>query len=282
MIRQLENREECPGVRLLTPENGDLIYAFSGRAFLENLHYLIETAKIFAQRNIGWSEEFCRALMTRGLSVNKLTGGAELDPELIDRIVDDPKKERQIPSVFLFRRECKRSGEYLGISAHRMLFIKTDLVNEKVPVLFHVLRAFEEEQRGRNRGRLSVQLALLLHRGAKFYEHKTSNPLAAFTNTKSSELQQEGRIPWDGPEEEGTLGAEVHRKVFELVRVDNTRKMDPRGVIRNDYPEPNNSFSPDDLYGQALHYWRVMTDPVEKCGLGMGPNDSVLVQYKVK
>lgn len=269
---KLESREGRPGVTFLDPENGDFIVLFRHEAYLQNLPYLIDVASLFTERNLGWSPEFSRAMMTKGLGVDKLTGGDELNDETIARIVT--KKGREIPSVAFFRKIGAEAGSYFGITVQRALFISTTRVGE-VSVLDHVLRSINMEERGRKRGRFCVQLALALH-PARAYIHKTGNPIAAHTNQKSDLLIQAGRIPWDGASEEGSLEREVHEKAFRLIRLDDTRKMEPTGVIRNDYLEPNRGFDPSALRAGALRTWEYM-----KNVLKMDPLDSVMPFYWV-
>lgn len=266
---ELMSRENHPGVFPL-PSGSDTILVFQGRTYLENLDYLVNAATTFLQRNVGWDKEFCRGLMIKGMGVEDLTRGAKLDSEAIAKIV--ARREREIPSVFLFRsentlpthREEREDspegiyGQYFGISVQRMMFLRTELTGE-VPVLDHILRAFEPGARDNKRGRLSVALALIRHGRARYYIHKTGNPISAHTNRHSQYLVQEGAHPWGGLNISDPLTQEIREKASEQILLPG-RTMLPTGVVKGDYPEPNRGFNPAELRGGALEIYKTMKE----------------------
>lgn len=276
-----ESREHEPRVFTFPLGNGDVMTTFSGRAYLENLYYLIGTASVLASRNIGWDLGYCMQLMTKSMGVLRLTGGKELtgikeiDNEIIDKIVRNPRREREIPSAFLLRREDVPEGQYLGISVQRMFYLMTETQGE-VPALYHVLRAIEEDFRGSGRGRKIVGHALLHHRGAQIYFHKSANTLALKTNTKSEYLnQEEGRVPWDGSIDEIEGRREIYNKIIPIVLWPGA-EITPYGVVINNYPQPAKGFNPDDLHGDAIEFHKRIEE------LGVNPRSPVLASFKVK
>src|SRR3990167_6289303 len=148
MAVQLESREHFPGVKMLH-HNKDAVIAFSGEATLRNLPYLMEAGALFAERNLGWSETNARFMLTRGLKVDHLTMGLELNDQTIPFIMGDAHRARKIPSVLLFREEGSQPGEYLGFAAQRMHYFQTEnpepgrALGEEVPTLYQILRAVE-------------------------------------------------------------------------------------------------------------------------------------------
>lgn len=267
---ELLSKEGYPGVVKL-PSGRDTIVVFQGKAYLDNLSYLIDTASIFLRRNVGWDEQFCRERMIKGMGIEDLTRGAKLDLETVAKII--ARKERKIPSAFLFRsedsppeyrkdRENLPDGyyaDYFGISVQRMLFLKTDLTGGEVPVLDHVLRAFEPGARDKRRGRVSVALALIRHVGARYYIHQTGNPIAAYTNTRSPYLVQEGVHPWTDLSISDPLTKEIREKASERILLPG-RIMLPTGVVKADYPQPNRGFRPAELRGGAGDTYKFMKE----------------------
>ncbi len=280
---RLDSREDESGVITLRPGNGDAIVIFSGSSFLQNFAYLKNASATFLCRNAEWDPDFCKALMDKGMGVDELTWGARLNSETIARIVTNPKKEREIPSVFLFRDENAPKGDYLGVSVQRKTFIKTDLIGE-VSVLDNVLRAFEPGYRGKHRGRLAVGLALICHGGAMFFIHKTGNPLAAYTNTLSEYLVQEDAHPWGKQVITNPLMQEVREKSAKFILLPG-RIMLPNGVIKGDYPKPNRGFNAAELRGGALDMYKRMKEQqgmrLEEDGEGKD-YDSVAPLYRVR
>lgn len=285
---RLQALEDYPGVVTFpatTKKNTtDTIVAFSGRVYLEKLSYLKDAAVLFLQRNTLWSLDFCRQLMDKGMGVDELTWGRELNEETIAEVMRT--KEREVPSVFLFRGEGVPEGHYLGISVQRKLFINTDLAGE-VPVMEHVLRVFEPDYRGKGRGRLTVSLGLLAHKGAQFYLHKTGNPIAAHTNQLSDYLEQVSAHPWGARTISDPLMQEVRKETERYIMLPG-RTMLPNGVIKGDYPERSRSFDVKDLRGGALDTYGVMTDPKQLDMRIDGENedgkgyDSVVPLYRVR
>lgn len=282
MVTQLESRENSGGVKTMHYANGELAVVFSGKSFLQNLDYLTEMASIFAHVNIGWGEETSRDIMTKAMRVSRLTGGRELTPDLIEMIVEDPKKAREIPSEILFRKENSQPGEYIGTSVQRNFFIQTEAAGE-VPTFYHILRAFDTRFRGKHRGRFAVELALMVHDQARVYLHRSSNPIALYTNTKSDALVQSGRHPIDTPYSEDPVAYEVAKEVVKIVSGEQA-VLDPTGIVRGAYPEPNNSYVPDPRYPSTYSFYQRMTNPVTKGGWGMNldTGDAVVAYYKVK
>lgn len=302
VVSRFEHREDNPGVIPIHLDNGDVIVAFMGRSYLEHLPYLLDTATDFLQRNTQLPSDFCRDLTQKGMEVEELVcrknrpfyrEDSVLDEQMIATILQKKEKEAKIPSVFLWREDKAPKGHYLGISVQRKRFINIkpeETVNgvaKEVTVLEHVLRVFEPDYRGRHRGRLAVELALVRHGGAMYYIHKTGSPLAAYTNTQSELLRQEDAHPWRGVvilDPEMQLVREKTKSYFlfpgEIMRSD--------GVIPNSYPGPNKGFDVAQLRGGALAMFNTMTD--EK-GLNMhivGDDpvrtryDSIVPLYRVK
>lgn len=258
-IIKLESRERALGVFSFGPINGDRVIVFGGQAYLDNLPYLIDAATLFLHTNVEWDIDFCRELMVKGMSVDHLMRkGEELNDETRTRIL--ARREREIPSVFLFREEQAPEGHYLGISVQRKVFVKTESGLE-VPVLDHILRAFERDFRGSLKGRLSVGWGLWHHKGAMFYVHKTGNPIASYTNTQSEYLVQEDAHPWGAVDIKDPLMKEVRDKTMTKFILLPGREILPNGVIRRDYPEPNRGFKPEELRGGALKMFEYMKDP---------------------
>lgn len=257
---RLESFEDYPGVITFPASNKvstDTIVAFSGRAYLEKLDYLKDAAVLFLQRNTLWSLDFCRQLMDKGMGVDELTWGRELTGETITKVMRT--KEREVPSVFLFREEAAPQGYYLGISVQRKLFINTKISGE-VSALEHVLRVFEPDYRGKGRGRLSVSLGLLAHKGAQFYFHKTGTPIAAYTNQLSDYLEQTDAHPWGGVDISDPLMREMREKTQRYILLSG-REMLPTGVVKGDYPQRSRSFDVKDLRGGALATYQKMIAP---------------------
>lgn len=239
MTINLESREHCEGV-LHLQANRDTVIAFTGRAYLENLDYLTAASAQFVQRNFCWPMELAQMSMTRALKVTRLTGGRELDAGIISMITEDPRKAREIPSVMFFRRENTPPGRYGGISVQRMFFVPTEEMGE-VPILYHSLRAMERDYRRQKRAELSVQLALFLHKEARKYIHRSTNPIAVYANLRSPVLSQEGRHPIDTPFDQIPVDYEIAKAVFNIIRI-NGEELEPSGVSRRDFPMRNRGF----------------------------------------
>lgn len=284
---RLESLEDYPGVITFPASNRvstDTIVAFSGRVYLEKLDYLKDAAILFLQRNTLWSLDFCRQLMDKGMGVDELTWGRKLTDETITEVMRT--KEREVPSVFLFREEAAPAGYYLGISVQRKLFINTERFGE-VSALEHVLRVFEPDYRGKGRGRLTVSLALLAHKGAQVYFHKTGTPIAAYTNQLSDYLDQTNPHPWGGVDISDPLMQEMREKTQRYILLPG-RKMLPNGVVKGDYPQRSRSFDVKELHGGALAAYTIMTDP-EQLDMRIDGNDedgkgydSIVPLFKVK
>ncbi len=281
MTMTLESR----GVRTI-PVNNEYVDIYSGEAYLRNLNYLIQTAGEFAHRNIGWSPRLARFMMMKGLDVDNIVAESrQSNDEIITNIVKEPKKEREIPNVILFKGKdapVSHDNPYYGISIGRMFFIQSEVSNLEEPVFYHILRAFEGDQRDSKRGRFSVGMGLALYRGLpKWYIHRTGNPIAAYTNTRSDALDQEQSYPWSHFYNENPLAYEIARKVFKLIRV-NGEPLEPTGVSRGDYLESNKGFDSGQLRGGALDVYNRMvgTEPKDfKMDLEAG--DALIATYRV-
>lgn len=280
----LESREKEPGVRTLH-HNDDEIVAFTGEAYLRNLPYLIKVGTVFARQNLGWTEKSARFMMTRGLGVDHLTRGLKLNDQTIPFIVEDANKLKKVPSVFLFRAKDSKEGEYIGYVAQRMFFIQTETSEpgrssgEEVPTMYQIFRAIEQGQRGKNRARSSIELALFFHEGARWFFHRTANYLAAYTNTQSDSLDQKESYPWGYLyNNERPFAQELIRRGFNLVKV-NGEEIEETGVSRNDYCEPNlgiEKLRPGSKE-EIVKVHRMMHEDFK-----MGPHDSLYALYKVK
>lgn len=282
---QLESREHLPGVQLLH-HNQDEVVAYTGESYLRNLPYLIDAATIFAQRNLGWTEVTARAILTRGLGVEHLTRGLELNDQTIPLILGDINRSRKIPSVMFFKEEGAKVGEYAGIACQRMFFPQTEeypesgrLLGEEVPTMYQILRAVEQGERGRNRARSSIELALWLHGGiSRWFFHRSGNFIAIYTNTRSTSFNQEYSYPHRLRFNQDPFAKELMRKGFNLVKL-NGQEIDDNGVSRNDYIEPNlgiENLRP----GSKEEIVRVHTMLTEEFKLG--PLDALYSLYKVK
>ncbi len=233
MVTLLESREKSPGVRFMHPRerDGDATVIFSGKAFLENRDYLIEQNIAFA-RNMGWSEEEARSFMPRELSVDALTGGRLLTPDLTDIIMEDSRKALQVPSTILLRKEAAAPGDYFALSSGRMFFIQTG--EGEMPVFFHILRSIDSRYRGKHRGRAFVELHLVTHSQAEAYIHRSANPMALVTNTRLVSLALESNHPITSNFTKGSIEHNVTQKVLDLT-TEGDYELGLDGVVRGLY-----------------------------------------------
>lgn len=278
----LESRESTPGIRIMEADN-DKIFIYSGKAFLQNLEYLQDVYAQFAQKDVGWSPEYARYLATRGLGVDHLTKGSPLDDQTIRFILDNPLTARKVPSVMLFREQDSNPGEYLGFSAQRMYYPmvarEEGQQEEEVPVLYHIFRAFESASRGKHRGRMTVQLALLIHGAAEWYYHRTGNHVAAYTNTESTSFDHSEMFPWVQPFDANQFAFSVAKKLSALVNPEGT-PIDRFGVSRGAYREPNRQVVPRPEHAPSMAFYNRMFGPAPE-NFNMGPLDAVLPLLKI-
>ena len=283
VTKNRECRENSESIRMLHDVNGDTIVTFSDEAFLGNIDYLIDQYTKFAVKEVGWSPEYSRQLAVKGLNVDTLTKGVPLTKEFISFLSEDLNKARRIPSVSLYRPEDGPRGVYTGISAQRMFFPNVrregSQVEEEVPVLYHIFRAFDESKRGYGRGKFSVQLAFYIHRGARYYMHRTGNYIGAYANTRSPVLNQASCYPFSAPYEENSFEYHLARKVQSIVGGPGT-EIDLFGVSRGDYLEPNHSldFRPDHIDPNHRGSMRMLNR--FKKVYKMGPLDGIYPLYK--
>lgn len=272
------HREDFPGVKRLHT-NRDIVFAFTGEAFLCNLDYLRDQFVYSSHRNIGWSMEYSRELATKGLGVDQLTRRAPITEETIGLIIDDPLKRRRIPSVMLFRPENGEPGRYIGISAQRMFYPYVSRGEEEPEqeeaVLYHILRAFDRDRRGKQRGRTSVELGLLLHQDARWYGHRTGSHVAAYTNTRSEALDQTHSHPWKEGFTEDPLAWAIVKKMYDILG--NRTGIDEFGVSRGEYKEPNKAVEIRKEHEGSMRIWRKMFQE-----FGMTLYDAVFPLYRVK
>lgn len=274
----IESRETSRGVKSMHPRDrsGDLAVVFAGRAFLENKEYLEGLNVDFASRNVGWSEEVARPFYSTELNIDQLTRGRSLTPEVIDMIVQDGRKAVQIPSTILVRKEYAAPGDYFALSSGRTFFIQTR-EGEK-PVFYHILRSIDSRFRGRHRGRTLVELELLTHRLAEAYVHRSANPMALYTNTRSESLDFEGNHPINSPFTEGSVEYAITQQVMELT-TEGHHELGLDGVIRGLYEQPNQSYVPTPGYRSYDFYLRMLAS-AEEGGFEMDlPSGDTMMSY---
>ncbi|KKQ60191.1 hypothetical protein A3B42_03225 [Candidatus Daviesbacteria bacterium RIFCSPLOWO2_01_FULL_38_10] len=249
MIMTAESR----GARTIE-HDGFAVDVYTGDSYVENLDSLRGIAINFA--TIVWGEAAAKEMMERAMKV-------------LDR-----RKESEIPSVMLFR--TRTEDEKIGISLQRLFHIRTSTGD--IPLLYHVFRAFEEQYRGLHLGRYSVQQALIIHQEARWYGHRTSNPVAAYS-VRESGIFVPGRLhPWDGLYDIDPLAQEIMAGLFMRVRL-NGRAVDWRtGVSRDDYLEPNRAYVSRPDHGPTMEFRRRMKD----FGMRLTQRDSQYVVGELK
>ncbi len=285
MAVQLENREKLSGIRILHANN-DAVVVFSGEAFLKNLPYLVSLYTEFGIRNVGWSPDYARQLALRGLGVDELRENAPLNNQTTAFILKDHNKLRRVPSVMLFRPEDGEPGQYMGFSAQRNYFPmvqrESQRPKEEVPTTYHVFRAFDYDNRGKKRGRLSVELTLFLHPGTKWYLHRTGNYVAAYANTQSTALDQRQSRPWKQLYNKGSFEFKLLKEMYNIVGSHSSADdLEETGVSRNEYHEPNGAIEePRSGHKGSRRIWDKMygRDPDE---FDMDPLDAVFALYRV-
>lgn len=279
----IESREASRGVKIIHPRerSGDVAVVFAGKAFLENRDYLVDLNVDFASRNVGWSKEAARPFYFTELNIDQLTSGRPLTPEIIDMIAQDGRKAVQIPSTILVRKEYAAPGDYFALSSGRTFFIQTR-EGEK-PAFYHILRSIDSRFRGRHRGRILVELELLTHRLAEAYVHRSANPMALYTNTKSESLDFEGNHPIKSPFTEGSVEYAITKQVMELT-TEGHHELGLDGVIRRLYKQPNTSFIPDPTYERTWNFYKRMIAEVEEGGFNMDleGGDTMMSYYPIK
>lgn len=296
----LPSREHYPGVRRLpftiektdgTEKTHGVAFVFQGKTLLENLDYLRAIGTRFAIDNMKWPENAAGPLIYKAFGVQNvidlycaLRGFDPKQFRLNDKTIYDINSEsltaRLIPSVLAMRTPDMPPGEYGFISEQRMHYYH-DQEEGEIPLYYHGLRVGYEGFRGQGWGRMSIHLGFLTHREVNHkdarYFHKSSNPIAWHTNTRAEELRQETSHPWSSEYNKRSLDWRAAVWLYNQVRLYGTR-LEPSGIIRNEYGEPNLGFSSEELHGGALEKWQRMTDPT---GYALGPLDAVLSGYQV-
>lgn len=242
----LGHRENEPGVKK-QHVNGKVQIIFAGEAYLRCLGYLTGQYTDFASRDIGWTPAYAAKMASRGLGVADIIGHVKLNADTISLIMKNHDMERRLPTAILFREETAKPGDYLAMAAQRMFFPRVRLAEGQVereePVLYGVLRAIAENKRGEHMGRDMVESGLILHRMAKWFTHRTPYDVAAYTNTQSDALDQEGahpwlpREPWTRPFTDDKLAWAVEQEMSRILG--NPVPVDEWGICRDLYPEPN-------------------------------------------
>lgn len=280
-VRQfsLVHQEDQDGVKTVEGKKGAVAVVFSGKSFLRNITYLEAISTDFASRNLGWSEEATRPIIGRALSVDRLTGSRELTTDVIEMIMDDPRKAAQVPSVMLIRKALSKPGDYFATSSQRVYFIPTRMGEKRV--FFHILRAVDEGFRGDKVGRWMVDLGFNKH-DADFYIHRSSNPMALDTNRKSPNLVQTDRIPYDKLYTDDPIAYEVGRTVL-AITVGEAYVLEPTGVVRGLYREQNTAYKPNPRFPDTFGLFQRMTRPVSEGGWGMdlAAGDTLMPFYRV-
>lgn len=239
---------ESRGARTID-HNGFAVEVHSGRSYVENLSFLQEVATNFAQTV--WGQEAATIMMARAMKVV------------------DPKKESEIPSAMLFR--TKTEDDYIGISLQRLFHVRT--TQGEIPLLYHVFRAFKDQYRGLHLGRYSVQQALVIHREARWYAHRTSSPAAAWSVHESG-IFTPGRLhPWDSVYETDPSAQELMVGLFMRVRLNGTGVDWRTGVSKDDYLEPNRAYVPRLDHGPTMEFRRKM----KEFGMRLSQRDSLYV-----
>lgn len=208
--------------------------SFSEGRFWKNREPLTKIVIACAQRELGWTETTARRIYEKTLRV------------------EEPRKLSTTPSVLLFRRE----GEFAGVSAQRLKYIKTYEAGV-VPVLYHILRGFEPQHREQNMGRDSIELARYTHREAIYYSARNGGPVPAWatmnagkeksTNT-SYIFVDETFHPWERLYDDNSKFDRIYQEIMvELhmdIRTDGKWVHGSTGVSKGDYPEYNKSYKP--------------------------------------
>lgn len=240
---------------------------FSEDSFLRNKEVLSEIVICSAQKDLGWKEATARRIYEKALRV------------------ENPEEESRIPSVLLY----KKTGELAGVSAQRLIYVKTNEAGI-IPVHYHILRAFREEHRGEGMGRDSVGDARLLHRKAKFYAARNGGPVPAWTTMQVSPeiLDPETSHPWKRFYDEGEEDRVYQEIMVELhmaIRTDGKWINGTTGVSIADYPEYNRFYMPKPDHQPTNDLLSRMEGKKIKEGeLGMNikRGDSVIVVAKFK
>lgn len=255
------------GIRL--PRVGYDIAVFSEEAFLRNQEPLTKIVVGFAQRELGWSEEAASMVYTKALKTEDLMG--------------DPKKESEIPSVMLFRKE----GMIVGVSAQRLKYIETHQVGV-VPVIYHILRGFEQQYRDEGMGRESVGLVRILHRKGKYYAARNGGPVPVWATMQADIFEPGTYHPWDSlydVSENDLLYQKIMAELHMDIRTNGTWVNGSTGVSIADYPEYNHSYMPRLDHAPTVALLRRMEGKKIKEGeLGMviRRGDSVISLGKIR
>lgn len=230
--------------------NGFSVDVLSGRSYVDNKDFVQEVATRFAQEV--WGEEAARIMMARATKII------------------DPRRENEIPSAMLFRR-TRVEGEYMGISLQRLFHIPTSA--GIIPLFYHAFRFFEEQFRGLHLGRYSVQQGLVIHDEARWYAHRTSNPVAAWSVHESAVFVPGRRRPWDDLYDQDPVAQEIMANLFMRVRLDGAAVDWRTGVSKDDYPAPNRAYVPRPDHGPTMEFRRKM----QEWGMRLTKGDSLYV-----
>lgn len=202
----------------------DEYLVYTGQTFLTHRADLVALASMFMQRELGWSLENSTKTIERGSRVTQ----------------EDLEDERRIPSMIVARNR----GKNIGVSLQRCIFLDTS-EEEAVPFFQHNLRAFIEGARGKGRGRLIVQLARSYHPEARYYGHRSMNPMAVYANLRSGIFVPGTYSPWEELFDSNRKKQELMVGYFMRARVNPTAAVDwATGVSKNDFPESNISCVP--------------------------------------
>lgn len=281
-VEGLEKDPQLPQGRMLHLRDYDVTY-FSMDDFLRNTKYLKTVFANFAHQKIGWSVSYSNYLAAQGLNIDNLTMGAPLNEQTIAFVLADPDKARKIPSVAMVSKPDSLPGQYIAFTAQRAFYPEiqeTTRIRKVVPVVYNILRAVDELERGGGIGKLIVGVTLLLHKDASFFMHRTGNYIAAYVNTQSDNLDQQDNS-WYTEYPENPYLYSLARSTYALIRGDGP-DMDEMGVVRGAYREPNLAIPvPLDHEGRILHegsmrIWRIMHFKYK-----MGPLDGIVPIFRV-
>lgn len=214
------------GIRL--PRVGYDMVVFSEDTFMINQEPLTDIVVGFAQRELGWNEEVSRRIYTQALRTE--------DP------MGDFKKESEIPSVILFRKE----GVIAGVSTQRLKHIKTHQAGI-VPVIYHIFRGFEPKYRGEGMGREAVGLIRIIHRKGKYYAARNGGPIPVWATMQADIFEPGTFHPWNrlyDVDESDRLYQEIMAELHMDIRTNGKWVNGSTGVSIADYPEYNHSYMP--------------------------------------
>lgn len=224
-----------PGARIIN--NGGYIFeVVSGEPYLDNLPDLIESvahvqAAIF-DRDIRVAREVAKINMESHHHASAIRIRPELVPDKV-----------------------------IGVVTERELFIPTS--QGTIPFLYFTMRAIEPEYRRRHLGRDALQVATVLHRGARWAGHRTQSP-AAVRSMEESGIFKTGRFfPRESYYDRDGLAQEIMVHLFINVRRNGREVNWHTGVSRADYFEPNRASELDPTHGPTMEIRRWMVDKLK-------------------